>query len=137
MLRIPDRRSGAVAALTCAGVLALALSVYSGASAPAGQPEGQAMLAQAEGAEYAANELLVKFASNMTAARVEALHEELGVEVLDRSMLGGLLHLVRVPEGRGLEEVRTAYEAESGVEYAERNLVYRVQDGGAQSVEGQ
>jgi hypothetical protein len=136
MVRVPDRPARAVAALTCVGMLALALSVYSGARASAGQPEGQAMPAEPEGAEYAANELLVKFASNVPAERAEAIHEQLGVEVLDRKMLGGRLHLVRVPEGRSLEEVQSAYEAQAGVEYAERNPTYRVQ-GGAQQVEGQ
>lgn len=137
MVMIPDRRAGAVAALACVGMLALALSVYSGVRASAGQPEGQAMGAQPRGAEYVANEVLVKFASSMTAEGAEGIHEEIGVEVLDRNMLGGRLHLVRVPEGKALEEVLSAYEAEAGVEYAERNPVYRVQESGAPSVEGQ
>ena len=137
MVRIPDRRARVVAALTCIGMLALALAAYSGARTSAGQPEGQVMRSQPQGAEYAANEILVKFASNMTAASAEAIHEELGVEVLDRNMLGGRLHLVRVPAGQALEEVRSAYEAKGGVEYAERNPTYRVQGGGAESGEGQ
>lgn len=121
----------------CAGALVLGISAHAGTSAWAGQAEGQAVRAQPQEAEYVSNELLVKFAPNMTAERAEHIHQELGVEVLDRSLLGGRLHVVRVPEGRALEEVRSAYEAEPGVEYAERNPVYRVQDGETQGVEGQ
>ncbi len=71
-------------------------------------------------------ELLVKFAEMLSDEEIARITDRLGVEVVDR-LSGGRLLLVRVPYPSVSEDIRSAFEANPGVVYAEPNYTYGIE----------
>jgi len=79
-------------------------------------------------------EFLVRFADEVTDARIAEINARFGVEVVDR-LLDGAILLVRVPDPALLSDIMVLYEATPGVLYVEPNFVVETQGQGTNGPE--
>jgi len=75
-------------------------------------------------APYAPGELLVKFRQGISTARAGSIHRSLGAKAIERLRFIGI-DLIKIPDGRSLEEAVSLYKADRDVEYAEPNYIRR------------
>jgi hypothetical protein len=80
--------------------------------------------ANQDSADYVPDQLLILFKSGTDQVRADAIHEALHTQVI-RKMLSGRLHLIRIPKGLSLEDLRKAYSSFPEVEAV--NLNYRIE----------
>lgn len=72
------------------------------------------------------DELLVTFKPGTSVARREAIHQSVGCRVLNQMLSGRIAH-VKLPRGKTLEEVQSAYAKFPEVEAAEPNAPVEAQ----------
>ena len=82
---------------------------------------------KAAAAEAPTDELLITFHPDVTETRRHAIHQLVGCQVIGR-MLGGRIAQVRLPPGKTLEEVQSAYQRFLEVQAAEPNSPVHTQD---------
>jgi serine protease len=76
-------------------------------------------------AEYAPDQIIVKFKEGVLNNNEDSLNSLLGTEVID-SNLYSRVKLLRIPEGKTVPEMVETYSRETIVEYAEPNYIYHI-----------
>lgn len=76
----------------------------------------------AEKARHVPDELLVTFEPGTPESRRTAIHNSMGVQVLNTMLSGRIAH-IKIPKEKSLEEIQSAYAAFAQVEAVELNYI--------------
>ncbi len=114
------------------GCVGRAVNSDSQEASPVPPPASEKQVAAEKGIEermerqqpYVMDQVIVKFSDTMTAEAVQHLVDEHGLTLKKTLGMHGL-YLLAIPDGRGVDEVIEALEADERVTYAEPNYILK------------